>query len=82
MKDAVIALTEAVRLARLEIACYRDSECQSTPEWTISRLAELLGDKSVDDAMAVLAPEAESPSIIPDEIKRVRVSSKANCGPA
>jgi hypothetical protein len=67
MKNAVIALTEAVRLARLEIACYRDSDCRSTPEWTINRLAELLGNKFVDNAMAVLAPDAESPSIVPNE---------------
>jgi hypothetical protein len=76
MKDAVIAITEAVRLARLEIACYRDNDCRGTPEWTVNRLAELLGDKSVDDAMAVLAPDAESPSIIPQAAERQRVDSK------
>jgi hypothetical protein len=76
MKNAVIALTEAVRLARLEIACYRDNDCRATPEWTINRLGELLGDKSIDDAMAVLAPDAESPSIIPQEAERQRVGIK------
>lgn len=68
MKNAVIALTEAVRLARLEIACYRDNDCRGTPDWT--------GDKSVDDAMAVLAPDAESPSIIPQDGERHSVGSK------
>jgi hypothetical protein len=67
MKNAIIALTEAVRVARLELACYRDSDCRSTPEWTINRLAQILGDKSVVDAMSVLVPDAESPSIIPNE---------------
>jgi len=76
MKDAVIAITEAVRLARLEIACYRDNDCRGTPEWTVNRLAELLGDKSVDDAMAVVRPLAESPSIIPQAAERQRVGSK------
>jgi hypothetical protein len=76
MKNAVIALTEAVRLARLEIVWYRDSDCRSTPEGTINRLAQLLGEKSVDDAMAVLAPDAESPSIIPNQEERARVRSK------
>lgn len=76
MKNAVIALTEAVRLTRLEIACYRDSDCRSTPEWTINRLAQLLGNKSVDAAMAALAPEAESPSIIPNKEERVGLPSK------
>jgi hypothetical protein len=72
MKDAVIALTEAVRLARLELACYQDNDCRGTPEWTVNRLAQLLGDKSVSDAMAVLAPDAESPSIVPQKTERQR----------
>jgi hypothetical protein len=76
MKDAVIALTEAVRLARLEIACYRDDTCRGTPEWTINRLASLLGDHSVDEAMAVLAPDAESPSIVPHAHEQHRVATK------
>jgi hypothetical protein len=76
MKNAVVALTEAVRPARLQIACYRDNDCRGTPEWTVNRLAELLGDKSVDDAMAALAPDAESPSIIPQEGERQRIGSK------
>jgi hypothetical protein len=36
MKDAVVALTEAVRLARLELACYAVGECRGTPEWTVN----------------------------------------------
>jgi hypothetical protein len=68
VKDAVVALTEAVRVARLELACYGDSDCRGTPEWTVNRLAQILGDKSVADAMAVLAPDAESPSIIPQGV--------------
>jgi hypothetical protein len=74
MKDAVIALTEAVRLARLELACYQDNECRGTPQWTVNRLTQLLGDKSVTEAMAVLAPDAESPSIIPQNPERQRVT--------
>ncbi len=65
MKDSVIDLTEAVRLARLELACYRDDRCRGTAEWTLNRLEQLLGDPKVTEAMAVLAPDAESPSIVP-----------------
>jgi hypothetical protein len=75
MKDAVVALTEAVRLARLELACYADGECRGTPEWTVNRLAQILGDKSGADAMAILAPDAESPSIVPQDVGRQRVRS-------
>ena len=67
MKDSVIALTEAVRLARLELACYRDSICRGTAEWTIDRLEQLLGGRAVTEAMAVLAPDAETPSIVPSQ---------------
>jgi hypothetical protein len=66
MKDHLTALVEAVRLARLELACYRDPQCGATPEWTIDRLAHLLGDETVTEAMAALSPDAESPSIVPD----------------
>ena len=67
MKDSVIALVEAVRLARLELSCYRDPVCRATADWTVKRLGELLESQDVTEAMAVLAPDAESPSIVPHE---------------
>jgi hypothetical protein len=66
MKDHLTALTEAVRLARLEIGCFRDQTCRATAEWHINRLDRLLSDRKVDEAMAVFASEAQSPSIVPD----------------
>ena len=65
MKDHRTALTEAVRLACLELNCFRDPRCAATPEWTIARLESLLRDPRVNEAMAVLSPEG-SPSIVPD----------------
>ena len=70
MKDSVIALVEAVRLARLELACYRDPVCRATADWTVKRLGELLESQDVSQAMAVLAPDAESPSIVPEHETR------------
>jgi hypothetical protein len=72
MKDAVMALVEAVRVARLEIECYRDPRCRASAVWTVNRLDELLTDKAVSEAMQVLAPDAESPSIIPDSAVKAR----------
>jgi hypothetical protein len=66
MKDFVTALTEAVRLARLEIACYRDKDCRGTAEFSIRRLEELLNSRGVNEAMAVLSPDEASPSIVPE----------------
>lgn len=65
MKDALLALTEAVRIARLEIECYHDEQCRSTSEWTVERLATLLCNKEIDAAMALVTGEQDSPSIVP-----------------
>ena len=66
MKDYVTALTEAVSLARLEIACYRDKDCRGTAEFTIARLEELLNARNVNEAMTVFSPDEASPSIVPE----------------
>jgi hypothetical protein len=72
MKDHLTALTEAVRLACLELNCYRDPRCAATPEWTIKRLELLLRDPKVNEAMAALSSE-NSPSIVPSLPQRETV---------
>jgi len=73
MKNHVVALVEAVRLARLELDCYRDPNCGASAEWTIKRLSELLESKDVNEAMAAIVPGEESPSIAPDESTNLKV---------
>ena len=68
MKDFVTALTEAVRLARVELACYRDKDCRGTAEYSIRRLDELLNSRQVTEAMAVFAQA--SPSIVPEPAEK------------
>ncbi len=58
------ALTEAVRLARVELACYRDKHRRGTAEYSIRRLDELLNSRQVNEAMAAFAQA--SPSIVPE----------------
>jgi hypothetical protein len=65
MKDSLVALVEAVRLARLELHCYRDPRCAASADWTVQRLEQLLLDPKVSQAMLVIVPDAESPSIVP-----------------
>jgi hypothetical protein len=65
MKNALLALVEAVRLARLELSAYRDGRNRATPERTVQRLGVLLEDKKIDAAMALVVLDAESPSIVP-----------------
>jgi len=67
MKDSVVALIEAVRLSRLELHCYRDHRCAATPEWTIERLEQLLLDPKVGEALHIVSPAAENPSIVPQQ---------------
>lgn len=67
MKDSVIALVEAVRLARLELHCFRDPRCAASAEWTIQRLEKLLLDPDVGKALGIAAPGAEAPSIVPEQ---------------
>lgn len=70
MKNALLALSDAVRQARLEIACYRDPECCGTAEGTVDRLSRILGNDDMNAAMALIDPDAESPSIIPQHENR------------
>lgn len=67
MNEALLALTEAVRLARLEIECYHDDRCRGTPEGTIKRLEELLCNRDINAAMALIAGDEASPSIVPQD---------------
>ena len=73
MKDHVVALVEAIRLARLELDCYRDPDCGASADWTIRRLSELLESKDVNEAMAAIVPGEESPSIVPEEPVNLKV---------
>jgi hypothetical protein len=66
MKDHLIALLEAVRLARLELECHRDPQCRAREEWTIARLSALLESADVNRAMKALVPDEGSPSIVPE----------------
>jgi hypothetical protein len=71
MKDSIVALTEAVRLARLELECYRDPTCRASPEWTLNRLDTLLHDSAVNLAMSVLFPELEGPPLVPQKTDEI-----------
>jgi hypothetical protein len=65
MKTALLALVDAVRRARLELACYRDPDCRGTAEGTVDRLSKILGSQEINAAMALIDPDAESPPIVP-----------------
>jgi hypothetical protein len=80
MKDSVVALVEAVRLARLELHCYRDPRCAAPAHWTVERLERILLDPAVGHAMQVVAPDAESPSIVPEHNEDAADAAIAGAG--
>jgi len=73
MKDQVTALVEALRLIRLELVCCVDPMCDTSPAKTVARLIELTEAKPVTEAMAILAPDVDSPSLVPERSIDLRV---------
>ena len=69
MSEALLALTEAVRLSRLEIECFDDPRCRATEAWLIKRLRELLCNKDINAAMALILADEMSPSIVPQQTR-------------
>lgn len=67
MSEALLALTEAVRLSRLEIECFDDPRRRATEAWTIKRLRELLCSADINAAMALIEADQTSPSIVPQQ---------------
>jgi hypothetical protein len=65
MKDHLIALTEAVRLAQREIAFYRGRGYRGMADKTIDRMEQVLTSRTVNEAMAAFVPK-DSPSIVPE----------------
>jgi hypothetical protein len=72
MKNHVVALAEAVRLARRELENAGGSDCVS-PDMAIRRLSELLESEDVSDALAALNPVDDAPSMKSDPPVDLRV---------
>jgi hypothetical protein len=73
MKNHVVALAEAVRLARRELEHAGDTGASASPDATIKRLAELLESEDVKHALAALNPVDDAPSMKSDPPVNLRV---------
>jgi hypothetical protein len=73
MKNHVVALAEAVRLARRELEIAGTSAEAASPDQTIKRLSELLDNKDVEHALAALNPVDDAPSIQSEPPVNLRV---------
>ncbi len=73
MKNHVVTLAEAVRLARRELETVGDSANPSSADRAIRRLSELLESEDVNHALAALNPVDDAPSIQSDPPVNLRV---------
>jgi hypothetical protein len=67
MKDQVVTLLEAVRLAREELKHYMEAgeQAKADPEISIAKLVAILDHAEVSRAIGLLSGVVESPPIVP-----------------
>jgi len=68
MKDQLITILEALRLAKAELRTHETRRVKNAPR-TIRRLEEILLDEKVTHALKTASGSIEAPSIIPADIK-------------
>jgi hypothetical protein len=73
MKNHVVALAEAVRLARRELEILGDTGERASTDTAIKRLAQLLESEDVSVALAALNPVDDAPSMKSDPPVDLRV---------
>lgn len=73
MKNHVVALTEAVRLARRELEVLGDTAETASAHTAIKRLTKLLESEDVSDALTALNPVDDAPSMKSDPPVDLRV---------
>jgi hypothetical protein len=73
MKNHVVALAEAVRLARRELEILGDTGESTSTHTAIKRLTELLESEDVNDALDALNPVDDAPSMKSDPPVDLRV---------
>ena len=70
MKDQVIIVVDALLQAKAELNAHFEGTRTRTPG-TIQRLEAILFDSKIDEAMGILVPGSQGPSLIPaDEAHR------------
>jgi hypothetical protein len=64
MKDHLITVLEALRVARAELRTHDTRRVKNAPR-TIQRLMEVLFDETVTRSLAALGQADEAPSVVP-----------------
>ncbi len=66
MKDQLITILEAVRLAKAELMTHETRRVKNGPR-TVKRLQEILFDDRVTRALRSLGQDDEAPNVVPPE---------------
>jgi hypothetical protein len=66
MKDQLITILEAVRLAKAELMTHETRRVKNGPR-TVKRLQEILFDGRVTRALRSLGQDDEAPSVVPPQ---------------
>jgi hypothetical protein len=66
MKDQLITILEAVRLAKAELMTHETRRVKNGPR-TVKRLKEILFDDRVTQALRSLGQDDEAPSVVPPQ---------------
>jgi hypothetical protein len=66
MKDQLITVLEALRLAKAELRTHSGRRVKNAPQ-TIQRLKEILFDDRLTQALRSLGQDDEAPSVVPPQ---------------
>jgi hypothetical protein len=66
MKDQLVTILEALRLARAEFRTHDARRVKNAPR-TLQRLREVLLDERVTQALSSLGQDSEAPSVVPSQ---------------
>ncbi|MFZ1194168.1 MAG: hypothetical protein WAN49_01875 [Pseudolabrys sp.] len=64
MKDQLITILEAIRLAKAELRTHNSRPVKNAPR-TLKRLEQI--NENVTRALGLLSPDVDGPSMVPDQ---------------
>ena len=66
MKDQLITILEAKRLAKAELRTHNSRPVKNAPR-TLKRLEQILFNENVTRALGLLSSDVDGPSMVPDQ---------------
>jgi hypothetical protein len=70
MKDQLVTILEALRLAKAEVRAHNARRVKNAPR-TLQRLEQILLNEDVTRALGLLGPSIEGPSVVPSSDEHV-----------